>query len=288
VLVWPRLWEVRAYRRDSVRVAHTKQQDYHIFLTRTDSCLITSCHSNSSVRIVHFLWHISTSNTDVFFALKGGSNNFGMRFHKFSLYIARSKTDLGIVTHVTLRTYAVAKVWGGALIYTNDHRDEIMRAFATYQQSGQLDTKSALLSYMGITNNTNYVILVYLDEIERPTAFKPFFDISIIFDGTHMHDNFTDIISEQVDRVVPRWTLGATTYYLDEVTNVDVGRIAQNASALLSSINGGSMVLMPEPISQSMVTESTSRGASPMVSSLNATAQMWLCQHRLELCRRRC
>jgi hypothetical protein len=152
-----------------------------------------------------------------------------------------------------------------------------MRAFATYQQSGQLDTKSALLSYMGITNNINYVLLVYLDEIERPTAFKPFFDIPIIFDGAHMHDNFTDLISEQVDRVVPRWTLGATTYYLDEATYVDVGRIVQNASALLSSINGGSMVLMPQSTSQSMVTESTSRGTSPIVSSLNATAQMWLC-----------
>lgn len=176
-----------------------------------------------------------------------------------------------------MKTYALGKVWGGALVYTNEHRDDVMRAMATYQESGQLDRHSALLSYMGINNNTLYVILAYMNGVEKPAAFEPFYQIPNIFDGTRMRDNLTDLISEDIDRVVPRWAFGATTFLLDSDTYVDVARIAQNATANLATINGGSMVLMPQPISSSMITESTSRGANPMTVNLKNTAQMWLC-----------
>lgn len=105
---------------------------------------------------------------------------------------------------MTLRTYPLGKVWGGTLVYTNDYRDQLMQAFATYQSSGQLDTKSALLAYLGINNNTAYVTLMYLDAVERPAAFKPFYDIPSVFDSTRIRDNFSAVISEEVDRVVPR------------------------------------------------------------------------------------
>jgi hypothetical protein len=152
-----------------------------------------------------------------------------------------------------------------------------MQAFAAYQRSGQLDRDSALLSYMGINNNTIYVTLVYLNAVERPAAFEAFYGIPSIYDGTRIHDNFTDLINEQIDLVVPRWTFGATTVYLDENTYVDVARIAQNATTDLATINGGTMVLMPQPISTSMISESTAQSTSPMVLGLNATAQLWLC-----------
>jgi hypothetical protein len=201
----------------------------------------------------------STLNAELFYALKAGATNFG------------------IVTRVTMRTYALGKVWGGAMIYTNKYRDDIMSAFATYQTSGQLDRKSALLSYMGISNNTIYVILVYLDAVERPTAFAPFYDIPNIYDGTQMHDNFTDLVSVDIDRVVPRWTFGATTLLLDNATYVDVAKITQEQSTQLSVLNGGSMVLMPQPISVSMIEESKSRGMSPMTKNLVKKPQMWFC-----------
>lgn len=181
------------------------------------------------------------------------------------------------MTHVTLRTYPVGKVWGGALVYNNDNRDKIMQAFAAYQQSGQLDEKSAIISYLGVTNDTNYVILVYLDSVERPSAFDSFYAIPQIFDGTRLHDNFTSLLNEQVDRVVHRWTLGATTLLLDEATYVDVGRLAQETATSLTSINGGTMVLMPQPISSSMVSQSTSRGSNPMTASLKNSPQLWFC-----------
>lgn len=200
----------------------------------------------------------ANSNKDLYYALKTGGTNFG------------------IVTHATMRTYPLGKVWGGALVYTNDYRDDLMRAFATYQKEGQLDRKSALLSYMGISNNTIYVILAYLDEVEKPAAFKPFYDIPSTFDGTSMHNNLTDLMSQDVDRVVPRWTYGASTLFLDSDTYVDVAKIAQNATSRLATINGGSIVLQPQPISASMVEESLKRGTSPLTDNMQKRPQLWL------------
>ncbi|KAF2473017.1 bifunctional solanapyrone synthase [Lindgomyces ingoldianus] len=197
------------------------------------------------------------SHQDLFYALKAGANNYG------------------ITTHVTLRTYPLSKAWGGTLVYTNEYRDQLMEALTIYQHSGQLDTKSALLAYLGINNNTAYVSLVYLDAVRRPQAFKPFYDIPSVVDTTRFYDKFGDILAEQVDRVVPRWTFGATTFFLDNETYVDAARISQIAAERLSTVNGGTMVLMPQPISKSMIKASRERGENPMIPQ--DREQMWFC-----------
>ncbi|PQE03940.1 6-hydroxy-D-nicotine oxidase protein [Rutstroemia sp. NJR-2017a BVV2] len=212
---------------------------------------------NGTMKLVN-----ATSSPDLFFALKGGSNNYELK-------------GIGIITHATLRTYEVKRVWGGSIIYSNEYRDQLMLAFAAYQRSGQLDRNSALLSYMGINNNTIYVTMIHLNATERPAAFQPFYEIPNVYDGTGLQDNFTAVISQQMDLVVPRWTWGATTFYLDEATYVEVAQICQNATAGLAGINGGTMVLMPQPISTSMISESLARGESPMVSGLTSKAQLW-------------
>ncbi|KAF2275723.1 bifunctional solanapyrone synthase [Westerdykella ornata] len=198
------------------------------------------------------------ANPDLFWALKAGSTNYG------------------IVTRVTLATYPVGKVWGGTLVYTNDHRDSVMGAIAKYQKSGQLDTNSAILPYLGISNNTIYVNVAYLDGVERPDALKPFLDIPTVADLTALHDNFTDLIKGGTPLGVPRWTQGVTTILFDEQTYLDVGRLCQVFSDQIApSIQGWTMILMPQPIAKSMVTESWKRGANPMAQNLREAAQMW-------------
>lgn len=219
----------------------------------------------------------STSNSANFYGLKAGSNNFGERGGGVALTKERTNKILGILTHTTLRTYPVGPIWGGSFIYTDQYWDQVMLAFAQYQREGQLDRDSALLSYIGINNNTIYVTLVYFQPISNPQAFPPFYNIPFIFNGTGIFPNLTSLISQQVDRVVPRWTFGATSFLLDEATYVDVGRLTQNMTARLGAINDGSMVLMPQPISASMISQSLSMGQNTMTSELNATAMMWFC-----------
>ncbi|KAF1843187.1 bifunctional solanapyrone synthase [Cucurbitaria berberidis CBS 394.84] len=201
-----------------------------------------------------------TSNPDLFYALKSGANNYG------------------IITHITMKTFPLGKVWGGTIVYTGDFRDELMQAFATYQQNGQRDTKSAVLSYLAINNATAYVSLIYLDPVERPAAFEPFYNITgatIVADTTAIHDSFSSVIAADIDRVVPRWTFGATTFYLDNDTYLDAAKIAQEATKQLSNINGATLVLMPQPISRSMMQASHASGETPF--AVTDREQMWFC-----------
>ena len=59
-----------------------------------------------------------------------------------------------------------------------------------------------------------------------------------------------------------RWTWGTTTIYLDNATYVDVGRICAEDAKQMADINGGSYVLMPQPISESMIFASEQAGDS--------------------------
>jgi hypothetical protein len=118
--------------------------------------------------------------------------------------------SIGVITHVTLKTYPLGKVWGGTIVYTGEFRDELMQAFATYQKIGQLDKRSAVLSYLAINNATAYVSLMYLDAVERPTAFEPFYNISkatVIADTTSIRDSFSSVFDEDINRVVPRFVV---------------------------------------------------------------------------------
>ncbi len=105
---------------------------------------------------------------------------------------------------MTLKTYPAGQVWGGSLIFNGSFQGDLMNAFATYQEVGQLDTKSALITDMGINNDTLILTLVYFGSVERPAAFQPFFDIPARLDLTRLHGNFTDLINQQANQVVPR------------------------------------------------------------------------------------
>ncbi|KAI0339141.1 FAD-binding domain-containing protein [Trametopsis cervina] len=56
----------------------------------------------------------ATQNPDLFWALKGGYNNFG------------------IVTHVTLKTYPQGPVWGGTIVYNTTYTDRLVAAVANF------------------------------------------------------------------------------------------------------------------------------------------------------------
>lgn len=105
---------------------------------------------------------------------------------------------------MTLKTYSVGKVWGGSIIYSGNHLDDLLRAFATYQEVGQLDTNSALQSDMAITNDTLILTLVYFGAVERPKAFQPFFDIPPLADNTQLFDDLSELVNQQADAVLPR------------------------------------------------------------------------------------
>ncbi|PVH96448.1 hypothetical protein DM02DRAFT_118584 [Periconia macrospinosa] len=63
--------------------------------------------------------------------------------------------------------------------------------------------------------------------------------------------------------------------YLDPAAYLEIARICQNATVELKKINGATMVLMPQPISESMVTKTAERGDTPL--NVRKRKQLWFC-----------
>ncbi|KAI1462947.1 oxidase/Diels-Alderase [Daldinia caldariorum] len=201
----------------------------------------------------------ATQNSDLYYAAKAGSNNFG------------------IVTHITQRTYPMGKVWGGLVQFPGNSSKQFMAAMAEYQAKGQLDTKSAILPYVGINNDSIIATFVYLDGVVRPDAFKPFFQLPILADYTQVFDNFYEFANIDIPYAVPRWTYAATTLAFDSNSSETYQGLIDVFSQFKSRIQkipGGSLAPMIQPVSKSMIDKSRALGDDPM--NVEAKAQLWI------------
>ncbi|KAI2785053.1 oxidase/Diels-Alderase [Daldinia loculata] len=201
----------------------------------------------------------ATENPDLYYAIKAGSNNFG------------------IITHIVQRTYPMGKIWGGLVQFPGNSSKQFMAAMAEYQAKGQLDTKSAILPYIGINNDTILATFVYLDGVVRPDAFKPFFEIPVIADYTQVFDSFYQFAQVDLPYAVPRWTYAATTLAFDnnsKETYEGLIDVFSQFTSRIQKVTGGSFAPMVQPISKSMVDKSRALGEDPM--NVEAKAQLWV------------
>ncbi|KAF3358586.1 Protein phosphatase 2C-like protein 1 [Verticillium dahliae VDG1] len=107
----------------------------------------------------------ASENTDLFWALKGGSNNFG------------------IVTKFTLRTFPSKRVFAGAYTVGGDDIDAFLQAIANYSafNTDPLSHIVPMVVPSDAENSVGSAILFYDSETEtRPACFEPFFAIPAI------------------------------------------------------------------------------------------------------------
>lgn len=69
-----------------------------------------------------------TSRPDLFRALKGGGNNFG------------------IVTRFDIRTFKQGQILGGSIVHTIDYREAVFRSFSDIAGSPDFDPNTSLVS----------------------------------------------------------------------------------------------------------------------------------------------
>ncbi|PBK95430.1 FAD dependent oxidoreductase [Armillaria gallica] len=89
----------------------------------------------------------ANSDPDLFFALKGGLNNFVSSQLWLGLFISYEVLILpqGIVTRFTLRTFPQGQVWGGLITYTQDHLSEANAATVKFSND-VTDPKAAIIT----------------------------------------------------------------------------------------------------------------------------------------------
>lgn len=124
--------------------------------------------------------HANTAqNSDLFYAMKGGGNQFA------------------IVTTYTLQTYPIGKVWGGHKIFTVDKKDAVLNATHNLV-SNYYDRKAAVIVTFSTTlfdlAEIFVVFFFYNDPVAPGPILAEFNNITALQDNTRGNWTFGDLL----------------------------------------------------------------------------------------------
>ena len=125
----------------------------------------------------------ATSNADLFFALKGGGNNFG------------------VVTRIDIKTFQQGLLWGGQIIYPSSTVRSQIQAFVDLDNDPNYDPYAALIMSFGYEGASRSLIvanaLEYGKPVINPPAFQPFTSIQPQFLNTMRIADLNSFATEQ-------------------------------------------------------------------------------------------
>jgi FAD/FMN-containing dehydrogenase len=125
----------------------------------------------------------ATSHSDLWRALKGGSNNFG------------------VVTRFDLRAFEQGNFWGGAIIYDDSASPALLEAFVKLNKDQDYDEYAALMhshayvSGMGLVAVAN---IEYTKATENLDTFRSYIETQPQYSNTMRISNQTDFTDEFV------------------------------------------------------------------------------------------
>jgi hypothetical protein len=126
--------------------------------------------------------HVNQSSyPDLWVALKGGSNNFG------------------IVTRYDLRTITQGELWGGVVLYPGSTVTDQLAAFVNFNVASGYDEYAAVIMSVGFSPATGTIVLnnlEYTSPVVNPPVFRPFTDIQPQIYSTVRITNMTDLAVE--------------------------------------------------------------------------------------------
>ena len=106
----------------------------------------------------------SETNPDLFKALKGGSNNFG------------------IVTRFDIKTFPYEDIWGGMVAYDVSTSSQQIPAIVRFTENVHKDPYASLLGTWGYDSAVEMEFVVqgmhYTKPVEYPTAYDDFYQIA--------------------------------------------------------------------------------------------------------------
>ncbi|KAI4224938.1 MAG: hypothetical protein L6R36_004297 [Xanthoria steineri] len=200
----------------------------------------------------------ATFNTDLWWALKGGGNNFG------------------VVTAFSLSTHPIHEVWGGVKVYSYNNTPAVLSAMSQYQSEPNKDPYANLITQIYTTNSSIGVVLtmVYLKPEIAPAAFAPFYSIPTVLDTTKIQ-TFSQVMGGQSVPAIPRFDWFTTTFQPSNSLYQHLNNIITTAPELktLISVTAGALALAFQPISASVVHAGNARGGNAL--GLQPVNQTW-------------
>ena len=131
----------------------------------------------------------SKSNSDLFWALKGGSSNFG------------------IVTRFDMETFPLTDIYAGQIGYAKQYTDDHVKAIAKFVSPGGGDTdpSATINSIFLISPNTSQILsgsVLFrpgLSSTPIPAAYKNFTNIPAFLNTAKQRSNFANFTSETTE-----------------------------------------------------------------------------------------
>ncbi|KAK4154497.1 hypothetical protein C8A00DRAFT_14368 [Chaetomidium leptoderma] len=183
-------------------------------------------------------------HSDLFWALKGGSNNFG------------------IVTRFQSQTYPSPLAWGGIQVFSADQTPALLQALHTYQTTPNKDPHANLIINLIPTNNTLLLTLVYLRPVPHPAVFAPFYALTPLVEQTAVM-SLHALMAQFPPATQPRWTWYVNSFRPDAALYAAISALLAPESpevAAIAKLQAGSLVAAVQPVGVSAVLAGGDRG----------------------------
>ncbi|KAH7322479.1 hypothetical protein B0I35DRAFT_449923 [Stachybotrys elegans] len=200
----------------------------------------------------------ATEHSDLFWALKGGSSNFG------------------IVTRFDFTTVPLGQVWGGMQLYTGSEVPKLLAALNEYQSNPNKDLDANLIiNTVPGTNDSALLTMVYLRPVERPAAFAPFYKLAPALEQIGLM-TLPQLMNLFPGDALPRWAWYVTSFTPSDEAYARIHELLSSGPEVdvIKNITGGSLIGVVEPISASVALAGQARGGNAL--GLQAVNQTWM------------
>jgi len=193
----------------------------------------------------------ATSKPDLFLAIKGGSNNFG------------------IVTRIDFPTFSQGQMWGGTTVYDKSAYPELYKAFSDFASTTAPDDKAHIIVASVFIQGTGEVAttnLYYTKPIANPPALQPFTAIQPQYSTTLRTDSLLGLAEEQssVSTNGQRQWFFTTSVRVDQQLMLDIHDLWLDTIATLQNEPGMVISLVFQPITKGLITNSLKRGGNSL------------------------